>query len=1393
VPQRAGPRCLACGRRWVGPHPACPAPEAPPPRADDRPAPRPALAGYRIERLIGEGGFGAVYLARPEAGGRLIALKIDARPTSADGRLLREGRALRLVGPPHVPELFFSGALSDGRPFLAMEHVELPLLADRLADLPEGMPLDELEARAAALFGALRAVHAHGIVHRDLKPENVFMSDPVGGIGVARIFDFGLIGRLADEASQSATTAGRRGVAGTSEYMGPEQCEPGLIVDARSDIYAVGVMLYEMITGRTPFWGNAAEVQQNQLHRRPPRPSELVPTPPAIEEVVLRCLAKDPDRRFESTEALAEGFTAAVARARSQRGIVPTPAPRAAAVRKGPGHQRRPMVILLLQGACDPVKLRETLAATGGDLAQVGRGSCVAVFGQKTSENPIRRALRVAESLLHRGLGQRALLDLGSVAVQRRPDGGERFVSTAFSRIERQLGDGDPQGIFMTAVVADLTEDRRGEPLPGRPGIVSAHPARGDQEELITVIRAAESPLIGRAEELDHLLASAGVAVQQGTPTIATVVAEAGHGKSYFCATLVRLLRERLKGAEIVELRASQPMGGDADESLRSLLRRCLNLPVASPDDRGQALLTRLLDRDLWPPAAMALGWIPPDAPELRALGAAPGVLRAMVVRSAGEALRRLAARRPLILILDDAHYADQATTDAIEYATLAEAAAPLWACVLAPPAFEEGRPAWAERSAARVRVHLGPLPRAAAVELCRELLRPAENVPADTLEALVAGTQGSPLLLTELVRALKRDGLVRRDATTGEWFLASDELEHLPDLPLVEWLAERELGALPPDLAAHARLAALLGAEFSETEIDAVLGGLDRQGLAADFPLDARIATRKLLANGLLVQHRRDSIGFRHALVREAVSSSVPPALRVQVHRAAFLFYREAAQIVAEAERLPRLAFHAAKAGLTKEAAALYLQLAEAARSRHAYLDAEALYTQALQLLPEGDDRRRMIAWRGRGLMRYRVSRHDSIDDLALARGASQRLGDHRAEVDIVLDASTAFDWTDEYRKSRALVGEAEAMARAGRPPASARPSDLIAARVLLAQGRAMWRFSERREALEKLTEAVALAERLGDEGYETLVVSLLLLGDLLPWYGETERAERAFERVIALCRRHGDRVHLAVALLNRRQIWIARRDLGKALEDTTQCIQIARELGLGTTYFMGSYNLGEMFYQAGDVEAAWPHVLRAVELERKRFSGVGRPVARLLQARLLAFEGNHDSARTWVDEICGYQARIAARGTTEGMLLPSEDVLLAMVDLCTRDAARAEWDELRRRAEKVSVEQELIEVTEMEARWLMRQGRPAEARLRLAEAERLAVRIPNLMKARLQRGFAALAESAPVDRTHTGDDVSENTAGERAASERAAGERAAGERPTLAPARQATATGSR
>ena len=230
---------------------------------------------------------------------------------------------------------------------------------------------------------------------------------------------------------------------------------------------------------------------------------------------------------------------------------------------------------------------------------------------------------------------------------------------------------------------------------------------------------------------------------------------------------------------------------------------------------------------------------MPADATRVRALAAAPGVL-ALDGDGDGRGAARAGAAPPLCLLLDDAQFADDTALDALEYATLSEAAVPLFVCALARPAFAESRGAFGERAAHREEHRLQALVPEFAAELCRRLLAPAENVPAAAIDRLVQRTQGVPLLLVELVRGLKRDGVVRKRMRGDSWFVASDELDKLPDSPLIEWLADRELSTLPAELAAHARLVALLGGEFGAEEVDGIVTQLDAQGMAADFPLDA-------------------------------------------------------------------------------------------------------------------------------------------------------------------------------------------------------------------------------------------------------------------------------------------------------------------------------------------------------------------------------------------------------------------------------------------------------------------------------------------------------------------------------------------------------------------------
>jgi eukaryotic-like serine/threonine-protein kinase len=993
---------------------------------------------------------------------------------------------------------------------------------------------------------------------------------------------------------------------------------------------------------------------------------------------------------------------------------------------------RRSVAVLLLRSSANPLALQRALAGFGGSMAFQEGGRSAGVFDPDVGENPVQRARQAAESLLTQGLVQSALVDVATVTVQRRAGGPPRYLGSVFARRERWPGEADPALLFTSAAVEALPE-LPCQPVPGREGLFQRPPTASARED-VTILQMGSGVLVGRELQLEDLLAGARSALEGRSPTLATVLGERGRGKTHLCAELVLRLRQELPQAQVYAWRAREPVQGDPEGTLRVLLRDSLNAFAAGDtrtEDEGRStffnLLGLRLGSELWPGVAATLGWLQPGAEGLQSRAAAPGALRSLAMRAAGEVLAAGARRRPLCILLDDAHHAEETALDALEYAALAESGLPLWVCVLARPGFARTRPAWGSRAAHRHKLSLEPLELEAAVELCRQVLRPAENVPVEALERLAERAQRVPLFLVELVRGLKRLGLVRQ-RPGGSWYLATDELGRMPELRVVEWLADRELGALPAELASHARLCALLGTEFSAAEAEGVLHELEREGHAAEFPLDARHATRRLLDLSLLVAHRHESLSFRNELVRETVVCSLPEPERLRIHRAAYRYFMSGRATQGRL-RLPRLAFHAAAAGLSEEAAALYIDLAESARGRHAYLEAESTYSRALELLPEGDGLRRFTVLRGRGLMRYRVGRYeDSLADFAQARALARQQGSVAEEVDLLLDEAMALDWTNDYAHSEERALQAQDLARA-----HGLDSPLLEARRLLALGRSQFRRSQWHEARATLEAAATRAHALGDAGYESLMAAQLMLAVILPNLGCIDEAGRLLESAIAACLERGDRIHLGAAINNRRNLWVARHELQSALRDQRHFMKMGRELGMVGWEYFAEHNLGELHYQTGDVEAALPHIARAVELEQRFPEVVSQPWGMLLQARALAFMGERARAREVLE---GLSLQLEARGSGVDMG-PSGEVLRSMVELSTRESTAEEWQALRERSEVHSVEQEPLEVLELSALAALERGQVQQARGLLEVALERAQRIPNLMQGRLRRSL--------------------------------------------------------
>jgi serine/threonine-protein kinase len=256
--------------------------------------------------------MGAVYLAEHPLIGKKVALKVIHRELASNRevvqRFFQEAKAVNKIGSEHIVEIFDFGATPEGDHFYIMEFLEGKNLASVLG--AESV----LETRRALHIGAqiasaLAAAHAAGVIHRDLKPDNVMLTMRLGDPDYVKLLDFGLAKMFA-AGSISAVKTAAGVLLGTPQYMSPEACESRTTLDHRTDIYALGVLLFQMMTGALPFDGETmGEILVKQVTQLPPPPRQYNPNiPPSVEQILLRCLMKQPDARFPTMTALREAL-----------------------------------------------------------------------------------------------------------------------------------------------------------------------------------------------------------------------------------------------------------------------------------------------------------------------------------------------------------------------------------------------------------------------------------------------------------------------------------------------------------------------------------------------------------------------------------------------------------------------------------------------------------------------------------------------------------------------------------------------------------------------------------------------------------------------------------------------------------------------------------------------------------------------------------------------------------------------------------------------------------------------------------------------------------------------------------------------------------------------------
>jgi serine/threonine protein kinase/tetratricopeptide (TPR) repeat protein len=1207
----------------------------------------PDIPGYAGWSRLGQGGFARVYAARRECDGRDVAVKLALR--RGDPRFAREANALRRLGPPIAPALLDTGTTAEHNPFLVMELVRGESLT-RWLSAQRGHPLEARITLIAALARAVDVVHARGLVHRDLKPDNVIIRDADGGKAARApepcLLDFGLARLVSPAGPENAegpdvieaelTIAGAQ--IGTALYMSPEQCE-GRPADARTDIYALGVILFEALVGRPPFEGDRALVLRAHASRSPPPPSRLAGTPPAFDTVVLRCLSKRPDERFQRALDVAEALATALAEAPasvpvsvplSSIPIPPSSAPGSMrpppSAPRPPGAQRsaarKPVALLVLRTATPVATILGALGDRDAHVARTFEACCLFAFPRNASAGAgVSAALRAVARVLD--VTEDATVHVVSLAM-RESARGLMLLGSDLDQVDAWAPRRGERGVTLTpAAIAALAATDTAGPSAAIETPRSLVRSSGTVTATIEPSLPSAPPLVGREELLRAIDLEADESLRERTPVLSTIVAEVGHGKTRVAEELGRRLADRFSAVAVVQ--APPPEQGGAEWLATSLARLAFDLPNGplEPSAVREACTARLgaaPGEALWTAVAQGLGVIGEADPALAPLRGTPGALRRARARAIGLGLAARAASGPLAVIVDDAHFADPTSLDALEIASLSGQPGALWIGVLTNPTLLAQRPMWGERAARHLRHDLGPLGEEAVRQLLRSLLWPVEIIPDPVVERLFQMTSGVPLFLVEVAHALRMSGRIRRHKDTGGCYLAADELMEMSATPVSERLARRVIAELPEPLLELLRIACVLGAEVDRADVAAVQCLLEAETPSAEA-MDPGVGLDRLAMRSVLLPVSGNRYRFRHTTMRDALEGLMAPSMRRRYH-AAVLRHLEGMP-GQRVELLPRIARHAAVSGARGQAAGAYLELAETAARRHGHMEAEAFYSSALELLEEAQAEERERALSGRGQARAFLERYDdALEDLRKAQGLAAARGDDRTVASLLLDEATLYDLHNDHAVSAEAVEQAA-------PLVERLGEAALMARLASARGRTHWRHGRTPEAIAELGRGADMAAELDDRRTQT--ESLLLLSTALVAGQRIDDAARRFEEVIALCTRTGDRFHLAMAHINRIWLWIKRQDHERAVADQRVALAVARELGNATLEAWATGNVAELLYYGGAYDEALPLARRMDELMR-RLHARPLPEAVVIRARLEAVLGYAEEARALV-----------------------------------------------------------------------------------------------------------------------------------------------------------------
>jgi tetratricopeptide (TPR) repeat protein len=1170
---------------------------------------------FELVRVAGAGGMGEVWYAKDLLRDAPVALKLlIGTGESGKARFLREAAVLADLRHPGIVRYVSHGLTPSQELYLAMEWLDGEDLAKRLERGPLSVESTTAMLRNAA--EALGIAHARGIVHRDIKPSNLFLPD--GSIQAMKILDFG----VARVGVTTRTRAG--GMVGTPGYMAPEQARGEEEVDARADVFALGCVAFECLTGRRAFEADhVMALLAKILLEDVPRVSDVLPdVPPDLDELLRRMVQKDPaERPRDASELLA--LLSGLDETSSE---VSQPHPSLTR-----SEQRTLGVVLVPpspEHEVDLAAVRTLMDRRGARLEPLADGSLLAVLARKAVASDLAaQAAQCALALRDALPGRPMALTTGRAQI------GILLAGEAIDRAARLLA--DDARAESRIVLDDVTAGLLGARFEVR-DVAGRLELEGelDVDEEPRTLLGKSTPCVGRDREIGALEATFAECVEEPVARAILVTAPAGAGKSRLRNEVVaRLRRSPSTGSTALEIwtgRGDPMKAGSPFGLVAQMLRRACEIADGEPlEVRQRKLRSRVLrhvpeaDRRRVTEFLGELIGAPfpdRDSVQLSAARLDP-MLMADQMRSAWEDfLGAECSAGPVVLVLEDLHWGDLPTVKLVDAALRVLRDRPLMVLALARPEVHDVFPKlWVDREVQEIR--LGGLTKKASERLVRQVL--GADAPEATVAKIVEQADGNAFYLEELIRAVA-DG--RGEALPGT----------------VVAMVEARLEKLDPEARRILRAGSVFGQTFWKGSAAALLGG---QAKVAEWL--AELTEQELVSKRSAGRFSgEEEYVFRHALLRDGAYAMLTEDDRTLGHVLAgdWLEKKGESDAMTLAEHFerggakdrarpwyPRATEQAlegndlegalarAERGIACGAEGAELGIlrglqAEARNWRGENADALGLATEAMDLLPKGQ-----ASWyaaaREAIITAHKVGSPERVVEIVEAIG--REAGDEaaRAARGLALGwGATMLLYAGKYTQAEQILSEIERGTEGGAEPDPR-------ADAVLHRAKAIWAFVKGKpEAPQWLEAAVAGFEKSGD--LRNASITRTDLGFVLTEFGAYPQAEALFRRSLVEAERMGLQTSIPQVKHN---LGFALLGLGKLAEAAEIEIEAADALhaqgqrrveGLAKTY------LARILLRKGDHSVAETQARQAVDL--LEVAPASRAMALAVLAR--ALRAQHD-----------------------------------------------------------------------------------------------------------------------------------------------------------------------